>query len=114
MSHHEKSDADVKLFVTKVAEKQNWQLNSDSEFTGTIQDGLKKNYNRHGYFLCPCRDGEGSRECDKDIVCPCVYAKADIEEYGHCFCALFVSPQFADSGKTPAQIPERRPDRDEE
>jgi len=48
-------------------------------------------------------------EKDKDIVCPCVYAKPDIEEYGACYCWLYVSEDW-NAGDVPhVQVPERRP-----
>lgn len=108
MSGQPKSGADVELFAAMVARKQGWSLNPDAEFFGMLVDGLRVNYNRYGYFMCPCRDSEGSRELDADLICPCAYARADIEEYGHCYCSLYLSPSFAASGRAPTGIPERR------
>lgn len=104
----DKTIEDTKKFTEMVAKKQGWALTKDASFYEDLVSGLKTNWNRYGYFLCPCRDSEGSREADADVVCPCVYAKADIEEHGHCFCALYQSHAFVASGKTPTGIPERR------
>jgi ferredoxin-thioredoxin reductase catalytic chain len=104
----EKSKEDVELFSRMVASKQGWVLNPDAEFYGMLVDGLWVNHNRYGYFMCPCRDSEGSRELDADLVCPCAYARADIAEYGHCYCSLYLSPSFAATGGAPRGIPERR------
>jgi ferredoxin-thioredoxin reductase catalytic subunit len=98
----------TKKFTEMVANKQGWELTKDEAFYGDLVSGLATNWNRHGYFLCPCRDSEGNREADADVICPCVYAKADIQEHGHCFCALYMSHEFAASGKAPTGIPERR------
>jgi ferredoxin-thioredoxin reductase catalytic chain len=98
----------TRKFTEMVAEKQGWELTADEAFYDDLVTGLTTNWNRHGYFLCPCRDSEGDREADADVICPCVYAKADIEEFGHCFCALYCSKGFAASGKKPTGIPERR------
>lgn len=114
MKKRDKSMQDVHQFVTNVAAKQNWAINPDPQFLSEVEQGLQRNYNRHGYFLCPCRDGDGNRANDKDIICPCIYNIPDQQEYGHCFCGLFLSPEFAKSGQPINQIPERRPDESEE
>lgn len=104
-----KSLEETKRFVAMVAEHQGWELNRDPAFLDTLVEGLTANFNRYGYYLCPCRDTAGSREKDKDVVCPCAYCRPDQEEYGHCFCALFLTREFHASGKEPSGIPERRP-----
>lgn len=91
-----------------VARHQGWALNRDEAFLSDLADGLARNYGTYGYFLCPCRDGDGDRSEDADIVCPCDYAVPDQEEYGHCFCGLFLTKTFAESGTSPRPIPERR------
>jgi ferredoxin-thioredoxin reductase catalytic subunit len=98
----------TRTFTEMVAAKQGWKLNADREFYESLVEGLKVNWNRYGYFLCPCRDTEGSREADAPLICPCVHAWPDIDEHGHCFCALYLSPAFAASGKEPSGIPDRR------
>ncbi|MBN1520579.1 MAG: ferredoxin:thioredoxin reductase [Spirochaetales bacterium] len=103
-----KSTDDVRSFTTMVANKQGWVLNPDEEFTDSLVDGLCVNWNRYGYFLCPCRDTEGSKEADESVICPCVYARSDVERYGHCYCALFLRPDFAAAGGQPTGIPDRR------
>ena len=95
-------------FATMVAAKQGWKLNPDEDFTRSLVEGLTTNWNRYGYFLCPCRDTEGSREVDAKVICPCAPSWTDVQERGHCYCALYLDPAFAASGKTPASIPDRR------
>ena len=104
----EKNRDQVRIFTEMVASKQGWVLNPDPEFYGNLLSGLQSNWNRFGYFLCPCRDSEGSREADSQAICPCVWARGDIDKYGHCYCALYLSPSFAGSGKEPSGIPDRR------
>ena len=108
MSNKKKTKEEARRFVYQVAKHQGWVVNPDEEFVEDIIDGLQTNYNRYGYFLCPCRDGDGEREADRDIICPCVYNVPDQEEHGHCFCGLFLSKEFAESGKPVQPIPERR------
>ena len=103
-----KTIEETRRFTEMVARKQDWVLTRDQSFYDDLVDGLTTNWNRYGYYLCPCRDTEGSRETDADVLCPCVYAKSDAETYGHCFCSLYWSPEFASSGRTPSGIPERR------
>lgn len=104
----ERSIEQTRQFIDRAAERKGWVPNPDTEFRETIAEGLTTTVNRHGYYLCPCRDGDGDREADRDIICPCVYAQKDIDEYGHCFCGLFLSKNHAEQNLPIAQIPERR------
>lgn len=103
-----KTPEQTRVFTQMVASKQGWVLNPDQSFYATLVDGLSANFNRYGYFLCPCRDTEGSREADREAICPCVWSRPDIEEHGHCYCALYLSRSFAESGAEPQGIPDRR------
>lgn len=103
-----KTADDTARFASMVAKKQGWALNPDEEFRSSLIEGLTVNWNRYGYYLCPCRDTEGSREADAAVLCPCRYARADVEEFGHCFCALYMSETFAASGASPAGLRDRR------
>lgn len=109
MNSSKKTPEQTATFIEAVANKQGWVATPDQPFLHKICEGLTRNYQRYGYYLCPCRDGDGEREADRDIICPCVYAKADTAEFGHCFCGLYLSRDFAASGKEPSSIPERRP-----
>lgn len=100
---------DAHAFIRNVARVRGWVANPDQTFRGLLAEGLTANRERYGYYLCPCRDGDGDRKADRDIVCPCVYAKQDVEEHGQCFCGLFLSPERAQNPEPPHQIPERRP-----
>lgn len=106
----EKKLEDTQKFAEMVANHQGWALNPDQEFLRSILEGLTANWNRYGYYQCPCRDSWGAREKDKDIICPCAYSRPDIEEYGHCYCGLFLDKTYAAQGKPVTPIPERRPE----
>ncbi len=110
MAAKQKTIEDTRRFVTMVARKQGWGVCPDKGLLEDLIQGLTENHNRYGYFLCPCRDGAGVREKDKDIICPCVYNVPDQKEYGQCFCGLFVTREFEAAGRQPEQIPERRPE----
>lgn len=95
-------------YVSQVSGHRKWILNPDQEFTRGIVEGLATNAKTQGFPLCPCRDPSVDPDKNKDIICPCRYAQADIDQWGQCYCGLFLGP-----GKDPAQvssIPERRPE----
>jgi ferredoxin-thioredoxin reductase catalytic chain len=88
-----------------------YRLNPDTEFTRNLVRGLLKNEGMYGYRACPCRLASGKKEDDLDIVCPCDYRDADIEEFGACYCALYVDEATATGSRKVAPVPERRPPR---
>jgi ferredoxin-thioredoxin reductase catalytic subunit len=91
------------------ANSRGYNLNPDPESLKSLLEGLKQNEERYGYPACPCRLASGKFEYDRDIICPCDYRDPDIEEYGYCYCALYVRKDIFE-GKTPIKpIPERRP-----
>ncbi|WP_018526869.1 ferredoxin-thioredoxin reductase catalytic domain-containing protein [Alkalispirochaeta alkalica] len=100
---------ETRRFIEQAARHYGWVPVQDQEFRDQIARGLTENVNRYGYYLCPCRDGEGLRQEDRDIICPCRYAAPDIDDHGQCFCGLFLSPGKAREGSPVSQIPERRP-----
>ncbi len=67
------------------AEAGGYHLNPDRESVLILAEGLNTNLGRYGYMLCPCRMGEGEREKDLDIICPCDYRDADLEEFDQCY-----------------------------
>jgi len=91
------------------AKTYGYYLNPDPDFLKDLLEGLKQNEDRYGYPSCPCRLASGKFEFDRDIICPCDYRDSDVEEYGACYCALYVRKDLFE-GKTPIlPVPERRP-----
>ena len=43
-----------------------------------------------------------------DIICPCDYRDPDLDEYGTCYCSLYVDREILDGKKKTRSIPERR------
>ena len=84
-------------------------LTSDQSLLKDLFDGLKENEERYGYPSCPCRIASGNFELDRDIICPCDYRDPDVEEYGTCYCSLFVNKNVFNGKKKAEPIPERRP-----
>jgi len=108
MANREKTMEDTTKIVEMVAEHNGWKLCPDEELLEMLKEGLMKNYNRYGYFSCPCRDASGNKEKDKDIICPCNYCVPDQKEYGHCYCGLYLTKEYYETGRMPQAIPERR------
>ena len=95
--------------LKKIQEPKGYFFNNDKEKVFELLEFLIFNKDRYGYMNCPCRLSSGDRENDKDIICPCDYREADVEEYGSCYCALYVSEEW-NEGKIPHDyVPERRP-----
>lgn len=99
--------------LKKFAEKTGNNLNPDDEFTRELVWGLLMNQKRYGYWACPCRLSDGIKEEDLDIICPCDYRDPDVEEFGSCYCALYVDDDIKEGKKDPKPIPERRPSEEE-
>jgi len=91
------------------ARSRGYYLNPDENFLRDLLDGLKKNEERYGYPSCPCRLASGKFELDRDIICPCDYRDPDVEEFGTCYCGLYVSKNVFEGKRPIASIPERRP-----
>ncbi len=97
-------------YVEKVAEKWDYHLCPDEELLDDLVEGLAKNKDRYGYPSCPCRPASGKKKYDNDIICPCEYCEADVEEHGMCYCGLYVSDEVNEDPSKLGPIPERRPD----
>lgn len=106
------SDAVVDALLEKLlpeAEASGYHLNPDREFRRELVRSLLVNQERYGYWACPCRLAAGDKAADLDIICPCDYRDADLNEFGACFCALYVGREILEGKKQAAAIPERRP-----
>jgi ferredoxin-thioredoxin reductase catalytic subunit len=95
--------------LRKAQEPKGYYFNSNKERTFELLEGLLENKERYGYMVCPCRLASGERVWDKDIICPCVYREPDVEEYGSCYCSLYVSQEWNDGTIPHDYVPERRP-----
>jgi ferredoxin-thioredoxin reductase catalytic subunit len=100
-----------KLYETlkKIQEPKGYFFNKDRERTLDLMEALLINKERYGYMGCPCRLLSEDRERDKDIFCPCDYREPDVEEYGSCYCNLYVSEEWNEEKIAHEYVPERRP-----
>jgi ferredoxin-thioredoxin reductase catalytic subunit len=95
--------------LKNIQEKKGYYFNRDKARVMELLAGLLTNKERYGYMVCPCRLAAGDREADKDIICPCVYRAPDVEEFGSCYCNLYVSKAWNDASIPHTYVPERRP-----
>lgn len=116
MTSGEISDQEVDARYRKLdreAEEGGYHLNPDADFTRNLVRGLLVNEKRFGYPACPCRLSSGTKNEDRDIICPCDYRDTDLNEYGTCYCALYFSGEMLARKVPVVSIPERRPPRSE-
>jgi len=86
-----------------------YYLNPDAKFLQSLLEGLKQNEERYNYPSCPCRLASGKFEYDRDILCPCDYRDPDVQEFGACYCGLYVRKDVYESKTKLQPVPERRP-----
>jgi ferredoxin-thioredoxin reductase catalytic subunit len=84
-------------------------LNPDREWTLRLCQGLLVNEARYDYRACPCRLATGKKDDDLDIICPCDYRDADVNDFGACYCGLYVSEAVYRGEREFTPIKERRP-----
>ncbi|PKL67464.1 MAG: ferredoxin:glutaredoxin reductase [Methanobacteriales archaeon HGW-Methanobacteriales-1] len=112
MSSSEPDDSLVEDYYKKLkeeAEISGYHLNPDEVFTKELLSSILVNQQRYGYGACPCRLASGKNEEDLDLICPCDYRDPDLDEYGACYCGLYVSGEILRGKKELTSIPERRP-----
>ncbi len=95
--------------LKQLQESKGYFFNEDNETTLELLAALIINKERYGYMACPCRLSSGNKEWDKDIICPCEYRVPDVQEYGSCYCNLYVSKEWNKEKIAHRYIPERRP-----
>ncbi len=103
--------ADVDAAVARLkreAESRGYRLNPDAEALRSLAEGLLVNSERYGYPSCPCRLSFGEKDQDRDIICPCDYRDPDLDEFGACYCGLYVSEKVFRGEEELRPVPERR------
>ncbi len=100
-----------KLYETlkRAQEAKGYYFNNDKGRVFELLEALLTNKKRYGYMACPCRLASGDRNKDRDVLCPCEYRTPDVEEYGSCYCNLYVSKAWNEGRCPKVYVPERRP-----
>lgn len=99
--------------LKKDADSAGYHLNSDVIFVKELIEGILTNDERYGYWACPCRLASGTKEDDLDMICPCDYRDSDLNEFGACYCALYVTDDVLSKERELQSIPDRRPPPDQ-
>jgi len=86
-----------------------YYLNPDPQFLQSLLEGLKQNEERYSYPSCPCRLASGTFDFDRDIICPCDYRDPDVQQFGACYCGLYVRKDIYEGKAEMQPVPERRP-----
>jgi len=86
-----------------------YYLNPDPQFLQSLLEGLKQNEERYSYPSCPCRLASGTFDYDRDVVCPCDYRDPDVQQFGACYCGLYVRKDVYEGKAELPPVPERRP-----
>lgn len=116
MNYFDVVDAEVDEYYEKLKKQEEsvgYYLNQDVEFTKSLIESIIINKMRYGYGACPCRLASNKKEDDLDIICPCDYRDPDLNDYGACYCALYVTAEVFKGEKELEAIPERRPSPEE-
>jgi ferredoxin-thioredoxin reductase catalytic subunit len=75
--------------LKEYADSKGFKLNPNQKALEGIILGLLRNKKFKGDIYCPCRQVTGDKEKDKEIACPCVFHRGEIELQGKCKCTLF-------------------------
>ena len=113
---NEINEEEIEKFLDKLKEDSmtsGYHINPDIDITRKLGKGLLINKKRYGYQACPCRLAMGNKNEDVDIICPCDYRDADLNQYGACYCGLYVSQMVLKGEQKIEPIPERRLPREE-
>jgi ferredoxin-thioredoxin reductase catalytic subunit len=79
--------------IERFAEKNEFQVNPDTEKVKMLLDGMFNNEQNHGLKYCPCRLITKDFAEDIKQVCPCnflIHETYKDKEDGECWCGLFV------------------------
>lgn len=85
----EKFSEEILYWAKKYAEENGWRVNPDEKQLSAVVRGLARNTIRFGERYCPCRIRSGDLKKDKEIVCPCIFHRDEIETDGSCHCHFF-------------------------
>jgi len=80
---------EIRKWAEKYAGDNGWEVNNEEKQLNAVIRGLARNTLKFGEQYCPCRIRSGDREKDKEIICPCIYHKDEIENDGNCHCRFF-------------------------
>lgn len=85
----DKEGQELRKTLQAYADSQDLKLNPNEKVVEGIINGLLRNRKFKGDIYCPCRVVTGNKVKDKEIACPCIFHRGEIELQDHCKCNLF-------------------------
>lgn len=85
----EELSGEIEEWARSYAENNDFKLNGDERQRKAVLKGLARNKLKFGESYCPCRIRSGDPEKDREIICPCIFHRDEIEKEGNCHCYLF-------------------------
>ena len=85
----DKEGQEILKQMQEYADSKGFKLNENQKALEGVINGLLRNKKFKGDIYCPCRIVTGDKEKDKEIACPCVFHRGEIELQGKCKCTLF-------------------------
>jgi ferredoxin-thioredoxin reductase catalytic subunit len=73
-------------WIRKHAAKQGWSVNLTMVYNLRLALDCEEMYGRR---YCPCFEPSGEPDLDRQLICPCEFAQAEIDSTGWCHCTLF-------------------------
>lgn len=86
---YRKKIKEADTWINKYANAKGLVVNPNRMYLTNLKIWLAENEDMYGQRICPCFEKTGDKVTDRNLICPCTYAEADIEEHGTCHCNLF-------------------------
>jgi len=89
----------AQTLTEKYGERSEYALNPDAERVQGLLEEMARNKVEFGAMYCPCMTKRltGVKQVDAKRICPCKWHKEDIEQFGVCYCGLYVKSGFDES-----------------
>lgn len=76
-------------WIRKHAANKGWSVNPRWMVYTNLRLWLSDCEAMYGRRYCPCFEPSGDVELDRQLICPCEFAQAEIDRTGWCHCTLF-------------------------
>lgn len=86
-----------RAWMQKYASRQGYKVNPHAMYRTNLIIWLEENKRLYQRQICPCFEGSGDPELDRQLICPCAFCKEDIQAKGSCHCGLFGRGDFTEN-----------------
>ncbi len=76
-------------WIRRHAKNKGWSVNPRWMVYTNLRLWLSDCEAMYGRRYCPCFEPGGDPDIDRQIICPCAFAQAEIDSIGWCHCTLF-------------------------